>query len=120
MGNLTSVGNPWGESRESRTHWSDGFDIPLFNEETEVLYFSCCVPAYDQKVMGVAVATSQILKRMGVNFGILGTKEVCCGESIQKVGSDQLSENLGTTLRFSTRRGLRISLLHHCYVTFNN
>ena len=123
MGNLTSVGNPWGESRESRTHWSDGLDIPLFNKETEVLYFSCCVPAYDQKVMGVAVATSRILKKMGVNFGILGTKEGCCGESIQKVGSDQLFENLTrNNIEVFNQAGVKDVIVSspHCYVTFNN
>jgi Fe-S oxidoreductase len=73
--------------------------------------------------MGVAVATSRILKKMGVNFGILGTKEGCCGESIQKVGSDQLSENLTrNNIEVFNQAGVKdvIVTSPHCYVTFNN
>ena len=38
----------------------------------------------------VAVATAEYSEQAGVDFGILGNKENCCGESIRKTGSEDV------------------------------
>jgi Fe-S oxidoreductase len=60
----------------------------------EVLYFSGCYLSYDPRLKKVARATAGILNKAGVDFGILGTKENCCGESIRKTGNEDLFKRL--------------------------
>jgi Fe-S oxidoreductase len=71
--------------------------------------------------MRVAVATTKLLDAAGVDFGILGTKENCCGESIRKTGGEEVfralaRENIKTFIDHGVRRILVSS--PHCYHTF--
>ena len=64
-----------------------------------------------------------ILKQAGVNFGILGDKENCCGESIRKTGSEKVfktlaKENIKTFIDNGVRKIIVSS--PHCYHTFKN
>jgi len=47
--NISVTGNPLGEGREKRAEWAKGVGVKTFATGTEVLYFSCCIPAYDPK-----------------------------------------------------------------------
>jgi Fe-S oxidoreductase len=42
----------------------------------------------------MATATANILNKAGVDFGILGAKDNCCGESIRKTGDEELFKHL--------------------------
>ncbi len=123
MGSLTGSGNPWGGNRDKRADWAGDLDIPSFNEEKELLYFPCCVPAYDAKMKNVAKATSRILKETAADFGILGAKENCCGESVRKVGNTELFESLAkSNIDAFHKSGVKeiVVTSPHCYVTFKN
>ena len=89
----------------------------------EVLFYVGCYYSYDPRVKKVAVAAAEILKQAGVEFGILGAKEVCCGESIRKAGNEELfrnlaKENIKTFIDSGVKRILVAS--PHCYHTFKN
>lgn len=123
---LTSIaaeGNPWGEARNKRTDWVKDLDVKPFTKDTELLYFSCCTPAYDQKRRRIAVATVNILNRAGIKFGILGNEESCCGESARKGGAEDLYQDL---VKYNTelfrKNGVKKVLVSspHCYHTFKN
>lgn len=123
MGSLMGSGNPWGGKREDRIEWTKDQDIKEFDKETELLYFSCCVPAFDQKMMNVAIATSNILKKTGANFGILGNKENCCGESVRKAGNNEAFENLASgNIEAFNELGVKdvVVTSPHCYVSFKD
>lgn len=123
MGSLKNAGNPWGGAREERTNWAEGLDIPPVNGETQTLYFSCCTPAFDPKMASVAKATARILKKTGAKFGILGSKESCCGESIRKAGNYALFENLAASnIKAINESGVKeiVVTSPHCYETFKN
>jgi Fe-S oxidoreductase len=71
----------------------------------------------------VAVATANLLNRAGVDFGILGVEENCCGESIRKTGNEPLfkrlaRENIKTFIEHGVKKILVSS--PHCYHTFTN
>ena len=71
----------------------------------------------------VAKATAGILKKAGVNFGILGTKENCCGESIRKTGDEALFKQLAReNIKTFIDNGVKKILVSspHCYHTFKN
>ena len=54
--NISSLGNPLGEPAEKRVDWAKDLDVKTYTEGTEVLYFSCCIPAYDAKIQRAARA----------------------------------------------------------------
>ena len=120
---LTGEGNPLNEERKKRADWTEGLAVKKFTEEMEILYFPGCYPSYDPRLKKVAVATANILKRAGVNFGILGSKENCCGESIRKTGNEELFKSLAReNIKTFIENGVKKILVSspHCYHTFKN
>ena len=121
--NLATDGNPFGEARTKRADWAEGLSVKTFTEGMEVLYFPGCYLSYDPRLKKVAAATVKILNKAGVDFGILGTKENCCGESIRKTGNEEVfkhlaRENIKTWIEHGVKKILVSS--PHCYETFKN
>lgn len=120
---LSAEGNPFSEERSKRADWAEGLSVKPFTANMEILYFTGCYLSYDPRLKKVAVATAKILNKAGVNFGILGAKENCCGESIRKTGDEELyvhlaKENIKTFIDNGVKRILVSS--PHCYHTFKN
>ena len=121
--NIAGTGNPLGESAEKRTDWAKDLEVKPFTKDTEILYFSCCIPAYDPNIKRVARATASVLSKAGVNFGILGSRENCCGESVRKAGNESLFQTLaqGNIRAFSENAVAKVVVSSpHCYHTFRN
>jgi Fe-S oxidoreductase len=122
-GSLVGEGNTLGEERAKRADWAKDLSVRPFEEGMEILYFPGCYPSYDPRSKKVAVATATILNKAGVDFGILGTKENCCGESIRKTGDEEVfrrlaKENIKTFIDHGVKKILVTS--PHCYHTFKN
>ena len=116
-------GNPLAAERSARGDWAKNLKLKPFAEGMEVLYFVGCYFSYDPRMQKVAVATASLLKKAGVDFGILGSKENCCGESIRKTGNEDVfktlaRENIKTFIDAGVQRILVSS--PHCYHTFVN
>jgi Fe-S oxidoreductase len=120
---LLGKGNPLGEDREKRADWAQGLSVKTFAEGMEILYFPGCYLCYDPRLKKVAKATTAILNKAGVDFGILGSKENCCGESIRKTGDEELFKRLAReNIKNFIDNGVRKILVSspHCYHTFKN
>ncbi len=120
---LAAEGNPLNEQRKERAKWTEGLSVKSFNEEMEVLYFSGCYLSYDPRLKKVAAATASILIKAGIDFGILGTQENCCGESIRKTGDEELFKRLAKeNIKNFIDNGVKKILVSspHCYHTFKN
>jgi Fe-S oxidoreductase len=122
-GSLVGEGNPLNEERKKRADWAEGLSVKPFTEGTEILYFPDCYCSYDPRLKKVARATAAILNKAGVDFGILGAKESCCGESIRKTGDEEVfkrlaKENIKTFIDHGVKKILVSS--PHCYHTFKN
>ncbi|NQT72826.1 MAG: (Fe-S)-binding protein [Chloroflexi bacterium] len=120
---LVGAGNPLGEERSKRADWAKNLSVKTFTEETELLYFPGCYLSYDARLKKVAAATVSILNNAEVDFGILGSEENCCGESIRKTGDEQVfkrlvKENIKTFIENGVHKILVSS--PHCYHTFKN
>ena len=123
MTSIASVGNPWGQDPKDRANWAKDLGIKEFSEDTEILYFPCCYPSYDPRLRKVAVATATLLNRAGVNFGILGSQENCCGESVRKAGNETLFRRLAReNIKAFIENGVKKILVSspHCFHTFKN
>jgi Fe-S oxidoreductase len=122
-GSLVGEGNPLSEERAKRANWAEGLSIKTYTEGMDILYFPGCYLCYDPRLKKVARATTDILNRAGVDFGILGSKENCCGESIRKTGDEDVfkllaRENIKTFIDNGVKKILVSS--PHCYHTFKN
>ncbi|MBI5584498.1 MAG: (Fe-S)-binding protein [Deltaproteobacteria bacterium] len=120
---LIDEGNPLSEERKKRADWAEGLSVPQFTEGMDILYFPGCYLSYDPRLKKVARATAGILQQAGVDFGILGAEENCCGESIRKAGDEELfkrlaRENIKTFIDHGVQKILVSS--PHCYHTFKN
>ncbi len=120
---LIGEGNPLSEERKNRAKWAEGLSVPTFAEGMELLYFPGCYLSYDPRLKKVARATANILNAAGVDFGILGSQENCCGESIRKTGDEELFKRLAKeNIKSFIDNGVKKILVSspHCYHTFKN
>ena len=120
---LVAEGNPLSEERKKRADWAKEAGVKSFEEDMEILYFPGCYLSYDPRMKKVASATASILKKAGVQFGILGTEESCCGESIRKAGDEELFKRLAKqNIKAFIDHGVKRILVSspHCYHTFKN
>lgn len=123
IGSLKISGNPWSGAREDRANWARDLAVPPVGAETQTLYFSCCTPAFDPKMGNIARATARILKETGANFGIIGAKESCCGESVRKAGNFEVFEKLAkSNIDAFHESGVKeiVVTSPHCYSTFKS
>jgi Fe-S oxidoreductase len=122
-GSLAGHGNPLNEERKKRADWAEGLSVQAFTEGMEFLYFPGCYLSYDARLKKVARATAGILQKAGIEFGILGTVENCCGESIRKAGDEELFKRLAKeNIKNFIDHGVKKILVSspHCYHTFKN
>lgn len=122
-GSLVGEGNPLNEARKNRANWAEGLSVKTFTEGMEILYFPGCYLSYDPRLKKVARATANLLKSAGVDFGILGAKENCCGESIRKTGDEEVFKRLAReNIKTFIDNGVKKILVSspHCYHTFKN
>ncbi len=118
-------GNPWGMPRAKRSDWMEEFDVkvlePGAEETTDVMLYFCCTDAYDPRVVKVAQSLVKVLQKAGVDFGVLGDEEECCGSEVRRLGEEGLfemcdEENVERFNAYNVKRIVPIS--PHCYNTF--
>jgi Fe-S oxidoreductase len=118
--------NPWGRPRSKRGAWLDELDIkvPHISEtKSKKLLFSCCIQAYDPRCMVIPMNVARILNKGGVEFGVLGTEEACCGNEIRRMGEFGLyeelqEENTATFQKYEIQE--IIALSPHCMNALKN
>lgn len=120
---LIGEGNPLSEQRKDRAKWAEGLSVKTFTEDMDILYFPGCYLSYDPRLKKVARATAKLLNAAGVDYGILGSKENCCGEAIRKTGDEELFKRLAReNIKTFIDNGVKKILVSspHCYHTFKN
>ncbi|HEY66817.1 MAG: hypothetical protein DRI79_07425 [Chloroflexi bacterium] len=116
-------GNPTGIAREDRTAWVNGTPVKAAQEGCEMLYFVGCIPSYDPRVQVVPRALVRAFTAAGLDFGILGTEESCCGNEVRRMGEvglfEMLVEENGELIR-SVGASRLVTTSPHCFNTFRN
>jgi Fe-S oxidoreductase len=123
LGSCHANGNPWSGPREKRTQWQEGLDIPRFGPDTEYFLFVCCHSCYDPRSIKIARSIAQLLLRGGVSFGVIGVEESCCGESMRKIGDEELFQKLAeANTKLFAENGVKkiITTSPHCMWSFKN
>jgi Fe-S oxidoreductase len=70
-----------------RSDWAAGLNLKdATKEKVDVLFHVGCLTSYDKDYWKLAKATVKILQKAGVNFGIAGDAETCCGGRAYQMG----------------------------------
>jgi len=100
MESVYKHGNPWGKPKNKRVEWikelPEDLKVKDFSQgdRAEFLYFAGCTASFDPRIQQVARALVLSLHHAGVDFGILGNEETCCGSEIRRMGETGLFEEL--------------------------
>jgi Fe-S oxidoreductase len=70
-----------------RGDWAKGLGVKDASKtKVDVLFHVGCLTSYDKDMWKLAKAAVKILEKAGVNFGILGDAETCCGGRAYQMG----------------------------------
>jgi len=126
---IKSYDNPLQQPRVSRDRWvrnaqrEAGLKKKIKDISTEkapLLYHVGCIASFDANVKEVAYNTSYILQESGVDFGILGKKELCCGSTLKRVGDPGFESVAKKTLDLYNSIGVEsvVTSCSGCFKTF--
>jgi len=87
---VEKTGNIYEAPKADRMKWLTP-DIKVA-DKANLLYYPGCVSAY--RLSGVAQATAKILNKAGVEFMLLGDKEICCGDPLFMTGQLDLAREV--------------------------
>ena len=76
-----------GMVKADRGNWAKGLDVKdLTEEKAEVAYFAGCRFSFDEELRDIPRAAVTLLKQAGVDIGIMGADESCCGGRAYQMG----------------------------------
>jgi Fe-S oxidoreductase len=97
---MENQANPWGVSQQSRADWTSelDFEVPVLGRDgkssADYLWFVGCAGSFDDRNTAVSVALARLLHRAGIDFAILGTREVCTGDPARRAGNEFVFQQL--------------------------
>jgi len=122
--NMEQRSNPWGIAPSERTKWCSNLELNEFDsEKTEYLLFVGCAGAFDSRSKQISLALTQVLDAAGVSYGILGKDELCCGDSVRRLGNEYLFEKMAKqNIETFKSKGVTkiITQCPHCFTTLKN
>jgi Fe-S oxidoreductase len=84
---LKSDDNTLGEPKAERGKWAEGLDVKdIAKGKADVLYFAGCRYSFDQDLRKITRDALSLLKKAGVDVGISGKEEACCGGRAFEIG----------------------------------
>jgi Fe-S oxidoreductase len=84
---LRSDDNVLSQPKAERGKWAAGLDVKdIAREKADVLYFAGCRHSFDQDLRQTARGVVTLLERAGVDVGISGREETCCGGRAYETG----------------------------------
>jgi len=70
-----------------RGDWAQGMGLKDFTQEkVDVIFHVGCQTSFNKDLWKLAQGTAKILQKAGVNFGIGGSNEICCGGRAYQMG----------------------------------
>ena len=125
MRNMERQGNPWGMPPQDRMKWADGLNVRELTpgDEVDVLFFAGCAAAYDERNKKVTQSFVRLLQKAGVDFGVLGLDETCCGETARRMGHEYIfqmfsEQNIEAFGQIKFKR--IVTQCPHCFNTLKN
>ncbi|MSM38482.1 MAG: 4Fe-4S dicluster domain-containing protein [Geobacter sp.] len=122
--NMEGRSNPWGIAPSDRGKWAAPVGGRLYEPgRTEYLYYVGCAGSFDSRQKQVTVALATILDAAGVTWGILGKEELCCGDSLRRLGNEYVFDRKAReNVKLFKEKGVTkiITQCPHCFSTLKN
>ena len=123
--NIEGQSNPWNLAHSERGDWCKDLEVTTMAEKSDVeyLYYVGCAGSYDQRYIKVSRALVKILNHAGVSYSILGSEEMCTGDSAKRIGNEFLAQmmvqaNVETFNNYGVKKV--ITSCPHCMNTIKN
>jgi len=86
---MESLGNPFGPPDDRVAFVEElGAKVVAAGEEVDVLYWIGCLSTYDPTKHKIIKDICWLLDKAGINWGVLGEEEVCCGDPARVMGQE--------------------------------
>ncbi len=87
MESLRKEDNMMMKPKADRGRWAEGLKVKdLTKEKAEVVFHAGCQLSFDEGLWPVARGALAILQNAGVDIGIMGKDETCCGGRVYEMG----------------------------------
>jgi Fe-S oxidoreductase/nitrate reductase gamma subunit len=119
---IEARGHPWRGTTLGRTDWAEGLNIKILADDgnVDVLFWVGCTEALEQRGTRVAQSIAGLMKLAGINFGILGAEESCCGDPARRLGNEYLFQlQAQRNIELFRNYGIKkvVTGCPHCYNT---
>lgn len=125
ISSIASCGNPWREEAAARVKWlrEKGMPQAAPNKKETIHVFLGCLAGYDRRARKTAEAVMHILQIADIPFKILADEEICCGDTVRRVGDFSTA---GKVKKINKENFLKNDvkklyvLSPHCFSTFKD
>jgi Fe-S oxidoreductase len=125
--NMQSRGHPWAgvQSLRLRGDWTNGLELKILAEggNANTLFWVGCTGALVERNVEATLSMTRVLKAAGVDFGVLGDAETCCGDPARRAGYEfqfQIMAEQNIEIFKSHNIKEIITSCPHCYNTIKN
>jgi Fe-S oxidoreductase len=85
--NLKKEDNVFGKPKAERGEWARGLKVKnAIQEKVDVLYHTGCMLSFDPELWEIPKSLIHLMRAAGVNVGIMGKEETCCGGRAYEIG----------------------------------
>lgn len=125
---MENSSNVYGMDQNSRGDWTDelDFEVKRLGEPgvtAEYLMWVGCAGSFDDRNRNVTISTARLLNKAGIDFGILGYKELCTGDPARRTGNEYVFQGLALQ-NIETLNDLGVDKIvtacPHCFNTLSN
>jgi len=122
--NMEQRSNPWGIAPAERIKWAADISVkPFETGKTEYLFYVGCAGAFDARNRHTTVSLAKILDKSGISWGTLGRDEMCCGDSLRRLGNEYVFDRMAkANIKTFADKGIKkiITQCPHCFNTLKN
>ena len=125
--NMQSRGHPWAgvQSMRLRGDWTSGLELNILAEgdNAHTLFWVGCTGALVERNVKATLSMTRVLKAAGVDFGILGDAETCCGDPARRAGYEfQFQIMVEQNIEIFKSHNIKeiITTCPHCYNTIKH
>jgi Fe-S oxidoreductase len=87
VSSLREQGSMVPDVNTGRDVWYEGLEVKdLSQQKAQVIYHAGCRTTYDPEMWKVARSSISLMQKAGIDFGIAGAKERCCGGRAYQMG----------------------------------
>jgi Fe-S oxidoreductase len=122
--NLRKEDNMMMKSKAERGKWAEGLKVKdLTKEKAEVVFHAGCILGFDEELGKVARTAVTLLQNAGVDVGIMGKDETCCGGRAFEMGyQGELTKYAESNVEAWTNAGVKtvVTVCSDGYYTFKH